>query len=154
MFKNRRSRASSQSEYLKLQTQHFREGGANAISYITSFRNQGWTSDALDWLLYARRKNTQNWLPLNNTDDVIKMMIAKDKVIQKSKVLILGFAFKENCPDVRNTKIVDVVKALDDYGIKVTIFDPLANPAEVQHEYKLKTTELLLLLLLHGPHTG
>ena len=79
MFKNRRSRASSQSEYLKLQPQHFREGGANAISYITSFRNPGWTSDALDWLLYARRKNTQNWLPLNNSDDVIKMMIATEQ---------------------------------------------------------------------------
>lgn len=79
MFKNRRSRPSSQSEYNKLQPQHFREGGANAISYITSFRNQGWSSDALDWLLYARRRNFQTWLPLNNTEDVIKMMIATEQ---------------------------------------------------------------------------
>lgn len=79
MFKNRRSRASSQNEYFKLQPQHFREGGANAISYITSFRNQGWTSDALDWLVYARRKNFQSWLPLTNTDEVIKMMIATEQ---------------------------------------------------------------------------
>ena len=79
MFKNRRSRASSQSEYLKLQPQHFREGGANAISYITSFRNQGWSADAIDWLAYARRRSNQSWLPLNNTDDVIKMMIATEQ---------------------------------------------------------------------------
>ena len=79
MFKNRRSRASSQSEYLKLQPQHFREGSANTIGYITSFRNQGWSADAIDWLLYARRRSNQSWLPLNNTDDVIKMMIATEQ---------------------------------------------------------------------------
>ncbi|MGB7843865.1 MAG: UDP binding domain-containing protein, partial [Salinimicrobium sp.] len=47
--------------------------------------------------------------------------------------------FKENCPDVRNTKVVDVVKHLKEYGTNVTIYDPLADPAEVQHEYGLET---------------
>ena len=51
---------------------------------------------------------------------------------------MLGITFKENCPDVRNTKIVDVIAALSDYGITVTIYDPLANPAEVKKEYGLK----------------
>ena len=52
---------------------------------------------------------------------------------------MLGITFKENCPDVRNTNIIDVVAALTDYGIKVTIYDPWANPAEVEHEYGLTT---------------
>jgi UDP-N-acetyl-D-galactosamine dehydrogenase len=52
---------------------------------------------------------------------------------------MLGITFKENCPDVRNTKIVDVVAALADYGINVTIYDPWANPADVLHEYGLTT---------------
>lgn len=68
---------------------------------------------------------------------VVKLMIKRNITINKSKLLMLGITFKENCPDVRNTKIVDVIKALADYGIDITIFDPWANPAEVQHEYKL-----------------
>ena len=56
---------------------------------------------------------------------------------------MLGITFKENCPDVRNTKIVDVIASLAEYGIKVSIYDPWANPAEVQHEYNLETTNVL-----------
>ena len=70
---------------------------------------------------------------------VVKCMIKKGINVSGSELLMLGITFKENCPDVRNTKIVDVVKALEDYGIKVTIFDPWANPNEVEHEYKLKS---------------
>ncbi|CAM3386618.1 UDP-N-acetyl-D-galactosamine dehydrogenase [Flavobacterium longum] len=72
---------------------------------------------------------------------VVKLMIKRGIAINGASVLMLGITFKENCPDVRNTKIVDVVKALADYGIKVTIYDPWANPAEVMHEYKLDTTD-------------
>jgi UDP-N-acetyl-D-galactosamine dehydrogenase len=68
---------------------------------------------------------------------VVKLMIKKGVVVNGANLLLLGITFKENCPDVRNTKIVDVVKALEDYGIQVTICDPWANPAEVQHEYNL-----------------
>jgi UDP-N-acetyl-D-galactosamine dehydrogenase len=71
---------------------------------------------------------------------VVKLMIKKGVTINKAKLLMLGITFKENCPDVRNTKIVDVVHALEDYGIDVTIFDPWAKPAEVKHEYQLTTT--------------
>ena len=67
----------------------------------------------------------------------IKLMIKKGITVNGASLLMLGITFKENCPDVRNTKIVDVVKALADYGINVTIYDPLANPDEVQHEYNL-----------------
>jgi UDP-N-acetyl-D-galactosamine dehydrogenase len=71
---------------------------------------------------------------------VVKLMIKKGITVHSAQLLMLGITFKENCPDVRNTKIVDVVAALADYGITITIFDPLANPAEVQHEYALATT--------------
>ena len=74
---------------------------------------------------------------------VVKLMIKRGIAINGASVLMLGITFKENCPDVRNTKIVDVVKALADYGIKVTIYDPWANPAEVMHEYRLETTDTM-----------
>jgi len=74
---------------------------------------------------------------------VVKLMIKKGVSINGSSVLLLGITFKENCPDVRNTKIVDVIQALQDYGIQVTIYDPWANPAEVAHEYNLVTTQTL-----------
>lgn len=75
--------------------------------------------------------------------EVIKLMIKKDIQIKNAKVLVLGFTFKENCPDVRNTKVIDVVKELKSYNTEVTIFDPWAKPAEVLHEYGLKTLNLV-----------
>jgi len=72
---------------------------------------------------------------------VVKLMIKKEIPVNKASVLMLGITFKENCPDVRNTKIVDVVHAFREYGIKITIYDPWANPSEVKHEYNLETTQ-------------
>ena len=66
---------------------------------------------------------------------VIKLMIKKQKTIDYSNALILGVTFKENCPDVRNTKVVDVYKELKEYGVDVDIYDPWANAGEVMHEY-------------------
>lgn len=74
---------------------------------------------------------------------IVKLMIKKRIPVNHSKLLMLGVTFKENCPDVRNTKIVDVISALTDYGIEVTIYDPWANPKEVAHEYGLTTTNIL-----------
>ncbi|MBC7605423.1 MAG: nucleotide sugar dehydrogenase [Burkholderiales bacterium] len=74
---------------------------------------------------------------------VVKLMIKKGVVVNGSHLLMLGITFKENCPDVRNTKIVDVIAAFKDYGIEVSIHDPWANPLEVQHEYKLVTSKTL-----------
>ena len=74
---------------------------------------------------------------------VVKLMIKKGIAVNGASLLMLGITFKENCPDVRNTKIVDVVAALVDYGIFVSIYDPWANPAEVAHEYKLETSTAL-----------
>jgi len=72
--------------------------------------------------------------------EVVKLMLQNDIKVKGAKILILGITFKENCPDVRNTKVVDVIKSLKEYGVEITIFDPLANPSEVLHEYNLETT--------------
>ncbi|SNR14886.1 nucleotide sugar dehydrogenase [Tenacibaculum jejuense] len=72
--------------------------------------------------------------------EVIKLMIGNDLRIKDAKVLILGITFKENCPDVRNTRVVDVVNALKEYGVSVDIFDPWANEDEVLKEYNLSST--------------
>jgi UDP-N-acetyl-D-galactosamine dehydrogenase len=68
---------------------------------------------------------------------LVKTMIKKKLTINDAKVLNLGITFKENCPDVRNTKAVDVIRGLEDYALQVTTFDPWADPAEVKHEYGL-----------------
>lgn len=72
---------------------------------------------------------------------IVKLMIKKRIPVSHSKLLMLGITFKENCPDVRNTKIVDVITALKDYGIDISIYDPWASPEEVKHEYQLNMTK-------------
>ena len=74
---------------------------------------------------------------------LVKTMIQKDIKIKSADILVLGITFKENCPDVRNTKVVDVVAALKEYDTHVTIYDPWANEEEVMHEYGLKSTRSL-----------
>jgi UDP-N-acetyl-D-galactosamine dehydrogenase len=66
---------------------------------------------------------------------IIKLMIRKDIPVNKSRALVLGITFKENCPDVRNTKVVDVVNELRQFGCHVDIYDPWADVTEVKHEY-------------------
>jgi len=73
--------------------------------------------------------------------EVVKLMISKDIPIKNASILVLGITFKENCPDVRNTKAVDVITALKGYGVKMTIFDPWANKEEVKKEYQLESTQ-------------
>lgn len=67
--------------------------------------------------------------------EVIKLMLKKDIKVKNSNVLVLGFTFKEDCPDVRNTKVIDIVNELKTYDVNATILDPWANPEEVMHEY-------------------
>jgi UDP-N-acetyl-D-glucosamine/UDP-N-acetyl-D-galactosamine dehydrogenase len=66
---------------------------------------------------------------------VVKLMIRKEVIVKNARVLVLGITFKENCPDIRNTKVVDVIKELEQFGCLVDIYDPWANAAEVKHEY-------------------
>lgn len=74
---------------------------------------------------------------------VVKLMIKKDIEVKGAVLLMLGITFKENCPDVRNTKIVDVIKSLKEYGVEVVIYDPWAKPSEVLREYDLQTVNIL-----------
>ncbi|NLP59238.1 nucleotide sugar dehydrogenase [Lutibacter sp. B1] len=71
--------------------------------------------------------------------EIIKLLVKNNIEIKKSKILILGITFKENCPDVRNTKVVDVIKNLTDFGTEVKVFDPWANPEEVKNEFNIET---------------
>jgi UDP-N-acetyl-D-galactosamine dehydrogenase len=64
-------------------------------------------------------------------------MIKQGIQVKDSNVLVLGITFKENCPDIRNSKVVDVIRALKEYDTNVTIYDPWANPEEVKREYGL-----------------
>ena len=72
---------------------------------------------------------------------IVKCMIKKDINVNGSNICVLGITFKENCPDVRNTKIVDLIKALKDYGANITIHDPWADEDEVKHEYGLESSK-------------
>jgi len=71
-------------------------------------------------------------------DQVVKLMLRKNLPVLGSKVLVLGLTFKENCPDVRNTKVVDIVKTLQGYNTQVDIYDPWIDIAEAEHEYGLQ----------------
>jgi UDP-N-acetyl-D-galactosamine dehydrogenase len=75
--------------------------------------------------------------------EVIKLMIKKGIIIKNSNILILGITFKENCPDVRNTKVVDIIKALNEYNLNIVVFDPWANPEDAKQEYNIEIVNKL-----------
>jgi UDP-N-acetyl-D-galactosamine dehydrogenase len=70
-------------------------------------------------------------------------MLKKGIQVLGSNILILGFTFKENCPDVRNTKVIDIYRTLQQYNINITVYDPWANSAIAQHEYGIHITNQL-----------
>ena len=74
-------------------------------------------------------------------NQVIKLMLKKGIQVLHSSILVLGFTFKENCPDVRNTKVVDIVRSLEEYHLDITIYDPWANPETARGEYGLEVTK-------------
>jgi len=92
-------------------------------------------------ILAGRRLNDNMGTYVAN--QVIKLMIKKGHKIEGSKVLVLGITFKENCPDVRNTRVVDIIHELNDFGCVVDVYDPWADKAEVKKEYGLDITEQL-----------
>ena len=98
-----------------------------------------------DILLACRRINDA--MGQHVAAEVVKLMIHKGHAIKNSKVLVLGFTFKENCTDLRNTRVIDLVRELETYGAQVAIHDPWANPAEAQHEYGVQ-------LLSEDPEAG
>lgn len=78
-------------------------------------------------------------------EQTIKLMLKKGIQVLNSKILVLGFTFKENCPDVRNTKVIDIVHTLQEYHANVTIHDPWANPAIAKQEYGVEVLNTLPL---------
>jgi len=87
-------------------------------------------------ILAGRRLNDKMGIYVAN--QVIKLMIKKGHKIEGSKVLILGITFKENCPDIRNSRVIDVIKELQEFGCNIEIYDPWANTQEVKNEYNLE----------------
>lgn len=90
-------------------------------------------------ILSGRRINDN--MGIHIASRVVKLMAQADLPIRGGRVLVLGLTFKENCPDIRNSKVVDVISELKTYGLDVTVFDPHANAAEVEHEYQLKLAQ-------------
>jgi len=75
-------------------------------------------------------------------ENLIKKLISADKHVKSAKVAILGFTFKEACPDIRNTKVIDMVNELQEYGIKPYIVDPIADKKEAMHQYGLEFSDI------------
>ena len=86
-------------------------------------------------ILAGRRTN--DGMGKHVAQETIKLMMRKQLQVINSSILILGFTFKENCPDVRNTRVIDIYNELISFDISVDIYDPLANSVEVQNEYKI-----------------
>ena len=87
-------------------------------------------------ILAGRRLNDNMGIYVAN--QVIKLMIKKGHKIEGSKVLVLGITFKENCPDIRNSRVIDVIEELKEFGCNIDIYDPWADTKEVEHEYNLE----------------
>jgi len=87
-------------------------------------------------ILSGRRINDNMGLHVAN--QIVKLMIKKNLTVNNSKVLVLGMTFKENCPDVRNSRVIDVIQELKAFGCQVDVYDPHAIPSEVHHEYGIE----------------
>jgi len=86
-------------------------------------------------ILAARRLNDR--MGEYVATQLIKEMVKQRIQVVGSKILVMGLSFKENCPDIRNTKIIDMVQALKEYELDLDIYDPWVDPKEVEHEYGL-----------------
>ncbi len=92
-------------------------------------------------ILSGRRVNDHMGVFVANK--LVKLLIKKSHKIEGGRVLILGITFKENCPDIRNTRVVDVYRELSDFGMQVSVYDPWASPAEVAEEYGIQLAETI-----------
>jgi len=90
-------------------------------------------------ILAGRRLNDS--MGFRVAGEVIKLMIKKNLRISDTKVLVMGITFKENCPDIRNSRVIDVIEELDSYGCKVEVYDPWADKEEVKEEYSIELIE-------------
>ena len=88
-------------------------------------------------IILAGRRLNDSMGPYVATE-VVKLMIKRGTTVKGARILMLGITFKENCPDIRNTKAIDIYRELREYEIEVDVYDPWANPTEVMHEYGIK----------------
>jgi len=107
-------------------------------------------------ILSGRRINDGMGCYLANR--IIKLMIQKGQKIQKSRILVLGITFKENCPDIRNTRVIDLLNELGEFGVELDVYDPIADSDEVREEYGVKLVDqvgtdydALVLAVPHAP---
>jgi UDP-N-acetyl-D-galactosamine dehydrogenase len=94
-----------------------------------------------EMILAGRRLNDN--MPLYVANEIVRLMTGKRIHVKGSRILVLGLTFKENCPDLRNSKVVDVIRELEKYGAKVDVFDPWIDVKEAQHEYGVKPLKSL-----------
>lgn len=87
-------------------------------------------------ILAGRRVN--DYMAVHVASETIKLMLRKGIQVLNSQILVLGLSFKENCPDVRNTNVIGIVKILTEYNVNVDVYDPWIDPIEVEHEYGLR----------------
>lgn len=99
-------------------------------------------------ILSGRRLNDNMGIYVAN--QVIKLMIKKGHKIEGSNVLVLGITFKENCPDIRNSRVIDVIEELQEFGCNIDVYDPWADKEEVKHEYNLHLIEELDITKYEG----
>ncbi len=90
-------------------------------------------------ILAGRRLNDQ--MGKYVATETIKLMIRKDIKVKGSSILVLGFTFKENCPDVRNTKVIDIIRELESYHVNFVVVDPWAKPSDVRKEYHIEISQ-------------
>jgi UDP-N-acetyl-D-galactosamine dehydrogenase len=102
---------------------------SNAVGYVPQV------------ILSGRKVNEDMGIFIANK--VVKLILAKGDKVKGEKVLILGFAFKENCPDIRNTRVIDIHRELTQFGLDLDVYDPWANPQEVLKEYGIKLERTL-----------
>jgi UDP-N-acetyl-D-galactosamine dehydrogenase len=92
-----------------------------------------------EMILAGRRINDN--MSIYIVSRIIKLMLSRGQQPQNSRVLMMGLTFKENCPDVRNTKVVDIINELASYGVSIDVFDPWVNATEADEEYGISLTE-------------
>lgn len=110
--------------------------GVDPYYFIYQAENLGYHSQII-----ASGRRVNDSIAQFITNAIIKQLIKADKIIRKSKVAILGITFKENCPDIRNSKVVDIVKDLKEYGINPIVVDPWADKNETLKEYDINLVE-------------
>ena len=92
-------------------------------------------------ILSGRRVNDNMGMFVANK--LVKLLIRKNHVISKTNVLVLGITFKENCPDIRNSKVIDIVKELHQFNMNVDVFDPHADKQDVKNEYGIEMIDVI-----------